>query len=135
MSKRKQANDKICILHIESLADPRNFTPFSKVKQETATEKLQRLLDVRNQCLNEAYNSPHRMQSICDQIPTCLPEDLDSFGYHRQCYQRFISNLDRLAIKDPCGSSLQQQQSRCSRIRTVDFGPLFPSECIFCEKN
>ena len=116
MAKRKRADDKVCILHIASLADPGNFIPFSKVKQGTATEKLQRLLDVRNQRLNEAYDSPHRMQSICDQIPTCLPEDLDSFGYHRQCYQRFTSNLDRLAIKDPCGSSLQQQQSRCSRM-------------------
>ena len=94
MAKRKRADDKVCILHIASVADPGNFIPFSKVKQGTATEKLQRLLDVRNQRVNEANDSPHRMQSICDQIPTCLPKDLDSFGYHRQFYQqpRLTSN-------------------------------------------
>ena len=86
MAKRKRADHNVCILHIASLADPGNFTPFSKVKQGTATEKLQRLLDVRNQRLNEEYDSPHRMQSICDQIPTSLPDDLDNFGHHRQCY-------------------------------------------------
>ena len=66
--------------------DPGNFIPFIKVKQGTATEKLQRPLDVRNHRLNEAYDS--RFTS-------------NNFGYHRQCYQSLTSNLDRLAIKHP----------------------------------
>ena len=75
-----------CILHVSSISDHGPFTAFSRVKG-TASEKLEHLQNIRNQRLKLAHDSPYRMQSVCDQIPETVPHDLESTGYHRQCYQ------------------------------------------------
>lgn len=139
MSKRKRGQEieeSTCILHASSLTDPGSFTPLSKLRQGTAIEKLHQLLEIRDRRLAQVHDSPNRMQSVCDQIPATLPDDLDSVGYHRSCYQRFTGNLDRLKDNEPEESVLLQQRPRSVRrsSTTGATGPLFPPECIFCEK-
>lgn len=137
MPKRKRHIDQdTCILHVASLSDPGSFTPLSQLKQGTATEKLRQLLEIRDRRLNENHESPYRMQSVCEQIPTTLPEELDSVGYHRQCYQRFTANLDRLKKEEKEVTQQPSQQTRplSSRRSSSVTGPLFPPECIFCQK-
>ena len=76
------------------------------------------------------------MQYVCDQIPPHLPDDLNSIGYHRQCYQRFIANLNRLPDlqhdEEPEASGGHRSPRKSSSLKSA--GPLFPPECIFCGK-
>lgn len=137
MSKRKREEvQNTCIVHVPSLADHGNFISLNNIKQGTAKEKLEQLLEIRNKRLNQEHDSPYRMQTVCNLIPTTLPEDLDSIGYHRQCYQRFTSNLNRLKENenDYSNSSSLEQQLRLSRSLS-SAGPPFPPECIFCQKK
>ena len=84
-----------CIIHLLSIADHGHFTPLSEIKG-TADDKLRQLHQIRDRRMCVSHDSPLRMQSVCDQIPTTLPNDMKSAGYHRQCYQGFSSNLHRL---------------------------------------
>ena len=119
-----------CILHLQALSDHGHFTPLSGIIG-TGNEKLQQLHNIRNRRLHQAHDSPYRMQSVCDQIPTTLPDDLESFGYHRQCYQRFTGNLHLLGDDaEPEASTSQWHHSP----RKLSSGPIFPPQCIFCEK-
>ena len=73
------------------------------------------------------------MQSVCDQIPAALSDDLESIGYHRQCYQRFTCNLDRLGDGQDNEPKASTSSLRSPRKQSTS-GPLFPPQCIFCEK-
>lgn len=117
-----------CILHVASMSDHGHFTPFTKIKG-TAAEKLQQLHKIRDQRLQQSYESPYRMQSVCEQIPSAIPDDLVSVGYHRNCYQRFTANLHLL--RDNMEPSTSQRHHSPRRLSS---GPIFPPECIFCEK-
>jgi len=79
----------VCVLHFkESTAE--HFTFLAKVKEPEA--RWINLLKIRDDRRSPA-GSPHRMDSICDQIP----ESLSPFhGYHHDGYQCFISNLSSL---------------------------------------
>ena len=124
---QKSASPVICILHAQHVSDHGHFTPLTKIKG-TAAEKLQQLHKIRHQRLKQSHESPHRMQSVCDQIPSSLPDDLESVGYHRTCYQRFTANLERLVHDtEPEPSTSQTYRSP----RQSSSGPIFPPECIF----
>lgn len=86
-----------CIIHLLSIADHGHFTPLSEIKG-TADDKLRQLHQIRDRRMCVSHDSPLRMQSVCDQIPTTLPDDMTNVGYHRQCYQRLRANLHRLPI-------------------------------------
>lgn len=118
-----------CILHVPSSSDHGPFTNLSNVKG-TPIQKLQYLHDIRDRRYRQPHGSPFRMQSACDQIPATLPDDLESVGYHRLCYQLFTKNLDRLGDETESGTSTTLQRST----RKKHTGPLFPPECIFCKK-
>ena len=109
------------------------FTPLNKLKQGTPIEKLQQLLEIHDRWLNQAHDSPFRMQSACDLIPSTLPGDFDSVGEHRHCYQRFTANLDCLGKKSEASSETHQQECPKSlhRLTTASASILFPPECIF----
>ena len=70
---------------------------------------------------------------MCDQIPTALSDDLESVGYHRQCYVRFTANLRRLEddTEPVASTSLRHHSPR----KLTSGGPIFPPECIFCGKT
>ena len=73
----------------------------------TANEK--QLCKIMNQRLNLPHDSPYRMQSLCDQIPATLPDDIESAGYHRQGYQRFTANFH---LKDAIDESASASDSQ-----------------------
>ena len=77
------------------MSDHGPSTPLTKIKG-TAVEKLQQLHEIQDQCLHQSHKSPYFMQSVCEQIPKTLPDDLESVGYHRNCYQRLTCNLHLL---------------------------------------
>ncbi|KAI4827603.1 hypothetical protein KUCAC02_030988 [Chaenocephalus aceratus] len=140
MPKRKRSVDRpahkcspsVCILHVPSMSDHGPFTPLTKIKG-TAIEKLQQLHEIRDQRLHQPHKSPYCMQSVCDQIPTTLPDDLESVGYHRNCYQRFTCNL-HLLEDNPEPSTSQWNHSPRKLSFGGSAGPIFPPECIFCDK-
>jgi len=114
------------------MSDHGHFTPLTKIKG-TATEKLQQLQKIRDRRLHQSHESPYRMQSVCDQIPPTLPDDLESIGYHRNCCQRFTGNLQLLGDDtEPEPSTSQRHHS--PRKSGGSAGPIFPPECIFCDK-
>ena len=84
-----------CVLHVVDI-DHGHFTSFRNIKGEPR-EKLAQLHNIRAKRLAEPPGSIHRMHAVCGLIPETLEGvDLDSHGYHRQCYQRFHANLNRL---------------------------------------
>lgn len=124
-----------CIIHVFSIADHGHFTPLSEIKG-TADAKLQQLHQIRDRRMCLTHDSPYRMQSVCDQIPTTLPDDLKSVGYHRQCYQRFSANLNRLPDHIEAGEvGTSQWHHDPRKVSPTGFTvPIFPPECIFCDK-
>ena len=80
--KRKQ----ICILRYES-SNCESFTYLSDTKNPN--DRLQHLKDIRDLRLSKPQGSVHRMESVCNGIPTDLR---DNHGYHRDCYQHFTKN-------------------------------------------
>ena len=69
------------------------FTSFADIKDPDG--RLKFLQNVRDHRLAEPATSNYRMADICQGIPDDLT-DKHKQGYHRGCYQRFISNLNRL---------------------------------------
>ena len=121
-----------CILHFQSLLNHGKFTTLTNIKG-TVTEKLKYLHQIRDGRLQQSHGSPYHMQSICDQIPDTLPDDLTSVGYHRKCYQRFTGNLNLLRddAKPEASSSHHSPHKSCAGQST---GHIIPPYCIFCDK-
>ena len=145
MSKAKRKSDssdpqvlkwtpQLCVLHVIGVRDHGPFTPFSAIKAEPK-EKLKQLQQISDQRLAEPNNSVHRMQEVCALIPETLEGlDLKCTGYHRHCYQRFTSHLDRL--KQPTDSfddkaSTKHHSPRKLHDTDDKFSPKFPQECFF----
>lgn len=134
-----QQGVQVCVLH--SGIDHGQFTSFKKMKGDPH-EKLSQLLIIRDKRLAQPTGSVHRMEAVCSLIPTTLEGlDLDAYGYHRQCYQRFHLNLNRL--KDSSAHCISSEQSTSGarhhsprkKCRVAEGeSPLFLPECIFCEK-
>ena len=143
MSKRKRSRSgdplihkpdpPTCILHISSISDHGRFTSFCNVKGDAA-EKLNHIHTIRDRRLSQPHESPYRMKEVCDHIPATLPDDLESVGYHRQCYQRFTANLHLLGDERPTEVEASTSQRHHSPRKISSIGPIFPPECIFCDK-
>ena len=70
---------------------------------------------------------------MCQQIPETFTSQ---HGYHRDCYQRFSSNLNRLT--KPSGekpSSISSSVREPRRSSTEKDSVLFQPYCIFCNKS
>ena len=124
-----------CIVHVTSITDHGCFTPLSQVRG-TASDKLQQICEIRDRRLLQSSDSPYRMQSICDQIPTTLPADLENTGYHHQCYQRFTGNLIHLedGTTPVSATTPQRRQSTRKSSSPGSKRHIFAPDCIFCEK-
>ena len=124
-------------MHIIGI-DHQPFT-FSKNARGEATEKVAQLHKILDERLAEPPDSIHRMEGVCGLIPSSLDGiDLESYGYHRQCYQRFHRNLNRLKAHESSGSTVplskHHSPRRAASVSKLNLSPLFPLECIFCEK-
>lgn len=118
----KQDRQGNCILHTND-SKMTQFTYFSEL--DKAEERFQKILDIRGQRLTQPLGSPHRMEQVCEQIPQNFT---NTDGYHRDCYQRFTMNLNRLK---PATQTGPQTQTRSKRSRSSD-GVIFDPKCIFC---
>ena len=94
-------------------------------------ERFRRICDIRDRRLEQPTTSTHRLQAICDQIhPSDIQQSFnENHGYHRDCHQRFIMNLNRLKSAQQSGSSDERRHS--TRVPTGD-KVLFEPTCIFC---
>ena len=74
------------------------------------------------------------MEDICNKIPDTLAGvNLEVTGYHRDCYQKFTKNQDRLkcdAIPNE-SATITRSPRKTSSLSAIR---LFSPECIFCEK-
>ena len=91
-----KVKQNISCMQLTGIPDCVPFTPCSKVKGEPE-RKLEQPHEISNKRLVESAGSPYRMTAACDLIPESLDgADLETTGYHRQCYQCFTANLSLL---------------------------------------
>ena len=98
-------------------------------------EKLDNLNKRKGRRLLEPEGSPNRLQHVCDLFPETIDDsDTDRLGYHRQCYQKFTSNLNRLltTLLHHLHVRIFTAPHANNHIRKHNFSP---SECIFCSKK
>ena len=76
------------------------FVALAKTKDAIAC--LGRLKENRDMRLEQPHGSVQRLTSTCDLMPDSLTE---GHGYHRECYQRFTMNFNRLSTHPKSFSS------------------------------
>lgn len=123
MSKRKRAQSADpevpehpppkCILHTLSISDHGCFTALSSVKG-AASDRLQQIHKIRDRRLRHSHDSPHRMQSVCEQIPTTLPTDLEKVSG---------ITVDAISVSWPTSIAWEMNQNKKHRHRN-DITPL-----------
>ena len=131
---RKRQKQELCILHASGIKEG-PFTSFADIKDPDGRLKfLQNIWDRR---LAEPATSNYRMADICQEIPDDLT-DKHQQGYHRGCYQRFTSNLNRLTAlhgeDDVPSSSSDVPTSRVKRKPSAE-RVLFEPVCVFCNET
>ena len=118
-----------CIMHFSDVKTSDTITLLSK--SENPSERLQKINDICRRRLLEPQGSVHRMTDICSQVPSTYSEER-MYGYHRQCYQRFTGNLNRLqasaVLEEKPSTSRPKRRSSIEKY-------IFPPECIFCGKE
>ena len=88
----------LCIIPLDLSynIDHDSFTSLRAIRGDP-NDKLTQLHKIRDQRMAEPPGSTHRMAAMCCLIPESIESlDLDSYRYHRQCYQCFQLNLNRL---------------------------------------
>jgi len=120
---------EVCVIHFKaSKCD--TFTYLSQTKDPN--NRIQHLHNIRVQRLQEPPGSASRMEEACDLIPSSYQAN---DGYHRDCYQRFTMNLNRLS-RPSKSSSEPSCSTRTSRRSSSDGEKqLFNPDCIFCKKQ
>lgn len=86
-----------------------------------------KLKDICRDIMAHPIGSPYRTSEICLQIPSSYSEE-QKLGYHRDCYQCFTGNLNRL-ISEECLSTSRSQGNKSN------IGIIFAAKCIFCDKG
>ena len=56
-------------------------------------EKFEKFKQIAFKCLNQPDRSSYKLSEQCTNIPMTL---MNHLGYHKDCYQHFAENLDRL---------------------------------------
>ena len=80
----------ICIVHVEGLTYGSVRLLSGKPNFE---EIFERIKHIRDQRLNQPIDYRYRMDKMCALVPSQLKSH---HGYHRECYQRFTMDLQRL---------------------------------------
>ena len=108
--KKKQNVDseecnKICIIHFS----PNNEQNFVNLFQAAGNDKkIEKIKQIAFKRLNQPDESSYKLSEHCVNIPTTL---MNHHGYHRDCYQRFTKNLDRLEEVEQISSSGMNRRS------------------------
>ena len=117
----------ICVIHFTD-STSENFTYLTQ-------DRLGKLQEICRKRLSEKVTSRYRMPDVCAQVPDTLSS---RHGYHRDCYQRFTMNLNRLCIPENLdqNSISQPGTSRPTRRLSEDKEKfIFKPDCIFCNKS
>ena len=112
-----------CIIH----RDNSNMASFIHLNDlENPGERFRYICEIRRKRLSQPIGSAERMEAMCDQIPEEFGE---IHGYHRDCYQRFTMNLNRLKQSATGKSNERRKSTRIpSKTELVRVKP----KCIFC---
>ena len=121
-SKQRQ---QVCIIHCPGA----KHGPFTNLcNSNDPNERLNMLRSIRDRRLSQPPDSPFRMEEACNLIP----EDIsDVHGYHRDCYQLFTKNLNRLSETSFDATKPSTSRPPRSSLDKVIFKP----DCIFCKKE
>jgi len=120
----KRQKTAVCIIH-RTDSNLENFIYLHEL--DNPEDRFGYICDVRNRRLEQPIGSANRMQTVCDQVPSKFD---GNHGYHKDCYQRFTMNLNRLKTAAQTVSSHERRKSTRSPSETV----LFEPNCIFCGK-
>uniref|UniRef100_UPI00358EEDC6 uncharacterized protein n=1 Tax=Myxine glutinosa TaxID=7769 RepID=UPI00358EEDC6 len=125
--KRKHCTsdtEPICIIHVPGL----KYGPIQLMTNVKDPElKMEKLKEIKRRRMAEPQDSPYRLEESCRKLPDIIEE---VHGFHRECYQRFTMNLNRL--KEAETSSLPE--SRSTRRSSSDH-IIFHADCIFCRSE
>ena len=108
--KKKQKADseecsKICIIHFSSSNEQNFVNLFQAADKDKKFEKIKQIAFKR---LNQPDRSSYKLSEQCANIPTTL---MNHHGCHRDCYQRFTKNVDRLEDVEQISSSGMNRRS------------------------
>ena len=119
---------QVCVVHYDASSCD-NFTLLADVKNQQ--ERFQKIIKIRDLRLSQPTDSTHKMESVCRLIPTEIGE---GHGYHRDCYNHFTKNVERLKRNTDSSKSKEIFQ-KVHRKMSIDKVALFPKDCIFCNKE
>ena len=117
------SEQKTCIIHFDNCKDEK-FTFLTE-------ERLIKIKNIATLRQNQPNGSPEKMDNVCSQIPeTCH----GNYGYHRTCYVRFTTHLNRL---QPQVTGMQKEVASKPKRRNKEEKDdiLFLNDCIFCGKR
>ena len=126
-SNTEEGKEQLCVIHW-SESKLETFTHVSAGKDSEG--RLRKLKDVCNLRQSQPAGSSQRMDEACALLPDTVK---DNHGYHRDCYQRFTANIQRLHA--PSTSSEPAESLRLQKSRATSGGILFNADCIFCNKE
>ena len=117
-------DNEVCVVHFSD-SNCASFQYFKDCKG--GENRLEKLLDISKQRLSQPAESPCRMEESCKLIPEELKPE---HGYHRDCYQRFTKNLNRLKTQQ----TTQEEPRKSGRTSGASESIIFKPDCIFCNK-
>ena len=125
-SKRKSLDtdddpENVCVLHNNNVKNHGDFVLLNETNYG-------RIVEIKNKRLKAQPGSVHRQLNICQQIPD---EFTPNLGYHRNCYKKFSTNLDRIPINEEDEIQNPQRSPRKNAPENLIFAP----DCIFCNKT
>ena len=118
---------QVCIVHYDASSCD-NFKLLADVRIQQ--ERFQKILEIRDLRLSQPADSTHRMESVYRLIPTEIGE---GHGYHRDCYNHFTKNVERLRSTE-CTES-KEISRKVERKMSVDKVALFAKDCIFLQQS
>ena len=113
-----------CIIHFPDVKKSDTIILLSNI--ENPSERLQKLNDICRRRLLEPLASVNRMTDVCSHVPSSYSEE-HMYGYHRECYQRFTGNMNRLKAS----AHLEEKPSTLRPKRRSSTKKYIPLECIF----
>ena len=123
--KVKERPSETCIIHFFDVRVDKFV--------EISSDKLAKVKEIATKRQSLPPGSEQRLNDICERIPEFLSE---GDGYHRQCYKRFSSHLERLNIPDPALSKENDGEVKVKR-KSGEQGDhiKFKHNCIFCGRE
>ena len=136
--RKKRETEQKCIIHESNIkhSETNKFVPLSNVKGNPQ-EKLDYLLSICSNKMKQAnsISFARKLETIFKTIPKTVDGlELDSIGYHSECYKSFTKNAERFKVQLSKFSSTVKAARSPRKSAPLGSLNLFPAECIFCDK-